>query len=926
MQMQTLMHWPMQRVLARCSPLRPDTAAAAAGRRAVSTGARARTHAHPSTSCGACACPRPRVRPRPRRRELHTQSTPVPSPSPSPSVPSASPIVSRHAASSTSGSSRLVKGNAVTALYSTIFAVAVLLDVQVKERQVERWKEQLEAARAEMLELQLEEARLLQNLEVRRKVRRLALPVRQRRMYSTWRELGEGSTVDGGASAVVAQASSVTPREEAAAATPSHETARAHSTTATGGPLDAILSPHITSSSEPAPILTPPAADDEDPFGEIDPSDGDPKPARDQCRGDALREEAVQRLAMRAAAIKLLLRPRIAHTYGSLSRRATEGDSTNGAADLPGKTVGELLDELARLNSRIWRLKYTKGTPYSDIVSPLTSAGKREAQRRERAQLSLHLRALFQEFTDGRMTLADLVLLVAENLLSSPVPIPSSDVELLITQFTRAHQNDIVRMLVLTLLPNGYYLTVPVIVATITFFSKTRDLYGFDGFLRFLQNLSRSPVNMPVLWRAQRVNGVEVAVPASARYPHVMNALIAAALSFDQPQRADAWLAIHRENGYDAGPEVLGAYLRYFSVQPNWAEGAPVLLRAVAYLGSSAAAAGGSVGTSPVRARSTAERLVLYMLVFCNCTGRQQLAGRIAAAAAEHGLNWRDSLNARDIRLSVQFATEQWAAAEQQWPGRSSQRGDGDHAEAEAEAEAEADRVTRSSLGRRCAAFARSIRVEIRKEMRRGHVAGDDMDDPLGAEHRRWRRGVRRRRGWLAQDDDRTAQDQSGSNDHPARSLQDWQSIADGDRSASPRTLTPSVPESGAESGAESRAESGVPSYPGTQHAASSASQSESLSESDAGLTDEQQRRQQQQTVSQTLAQTGSASDGSEHVTAASTRSSLRDDIQFITYSLKLSDMAIDDLKLEMTMETRRAELARLQDQLAKMKRSVHVR
>ncbi|KAI5288014.1 hypothetical protein KEM55_009194, partial [Ascosphaera atra] len=66
-------------------------------------------------------------------------------------------------------SRRLMKGNAVTGLYSTIFAVAVLLDIGAKDRHVKEWEKQLAAVKAEMLELQVEEARLLHSLEARRK-------------------------------------------------------------------------------------------------------------------------------------------------------------------------------------------------------------------------------------------------------------------------------------------------------------------------------------------------------------------------------------------------------------------------------------------------------------------------------------------------------------------------------------------------------------------------------------------------------------------------------------------------------------------------------------------------------------------------------------------------------------------------------------
>ncbi|KAI5308528.1 hypothetical protein KEM55_005489 [Ascosphaera atra] len=52
---------------------------------------------------------------------------------------------------------------------------------------------------------------------------------------------------------------------------------------------------------------------------------------------------------------------------------------------------------------------------------------------------------------------------------------------------------------------------------------------------------------------------------------------------------------------------------------------------------------------------------------------------------------------------------------------------------------------------------------------------------------------------------------------------------------------------------------------------------------------------------------------------------SLQRNMDYVTYSLKVSDMSINDLKMELDMESRRAQLAELKSQLATLKQSVHV-
>ncbi|KAI5303933.1 hypothetical protein KEM56_007041, partial [Ascosphaera pollenicola] len=433
----------------------------------------------------------------------------------------------------TATSRRLVIGNAVTAFYSTIFAVAVLFDIQMKERQVEQWQKQLDTVKAEMLELQIEEARMLQNLEVRRRVRRLALPM-QRRQYCTQAPRPQYGGAGFLRRSTAAQVPTVGPATSTSSTKPPSPEANDDCANSPQRQIKSSLqdvAPSQESESIPhdiSEILDFGSNETGDPF-----LDEEFQGNKDFSSGDALREGAIQRLAMRQLAIKLLLRPRIAHTYGSTPRQ----DQVE--LQLPRNSTSDLLEELASIKKRILSLKYNRHASFDDIIADTTDLSRKESLRQEREELSRELPVLFAEYFDHRLSLTDLTLLVSKNLLSSEEPIPSSDIGLLVTQFTRARQNDIVRMILETLLPNKFYITVQIMVSTINYFNKTKDLFGFDGFMRFLQGLS-SPINMPMLWRAVNVGGVEVAIPSNSRYPYVMNALVAAALSFEQPQKADA--------------------------------------------------------------------------------------------------------------------------------------------------------------------------------------------------------------------------------------------------------------------------------------------------------------------------------------------------------------------------------------------------
>lgn len=551
--------------------------------------------------------------------------------------------------SSTAAARRLYAGNAVTMFYSTIFAAAVWLDVGAKHKHATEWKNQLEGIRAEMVELQIEEERLLAALDRRHRIRRLPLPM-QKRGYST------------------ASYASRPAREHERGLDESYRRIKSDVSRNAPESIADVVDFNLVE-QEPGNVFA------NDPFwGNTDYS-----------TSDALREGAIRRLATRQLAIKLLLRPRIAHSYGSVP--VTDGSLFR----LPKTGTSELLTELEAIKQRILALRFQKREPYGDIIHDL-GLQRQEDLFREREALHKDLIRKFDRFDHGEIGLAELILSVSRNLLCSEEPISSQSVELLITQFSRARQNDIVRMILETILPNKFTITLPIIVSTINFFNKTRDLFGFDGFMRFLQGFG-SPIKMPLPWQNVRVGDTDVALPTKPRHPYVMNALVSAALSFEQPARAAAWLHLLRETGYNEGPEVLGSYLRFYSVTPNWARGRHILLRSVAYLMS-----------TTTHSESAAERLVLYMIVLCNCCGQHELASTLVRAAADARLDWFSCFNKRDLRLSVRLAMKQWQIA----------LDEAQHAAAAGLKKAGAG-VTPPPIGVRCYQFAAAVEPAIRQ-------------------------------------------------------------------------------------------------------------------------------------------------------------------------------------------------------------------
>ncbi|EFW19330.1 conserved hypothetical protein [Coccidioides posadasii str. Silveira] len=489
---------------------------------------------------------------------------------------------------------RLLLGNSITMFYSTIFVTAVMLDTKSKgKRRLEREKE-IEAVKAEVREMKEEEHRILESLA--RRWRPLQRSFRSaRRQYST-------------------------------AASPVAEYERYRS-------MASQSTKELYEDAPEIPSQTIPENEDEQ-----EPFEGAPEIT-------PTRKRAIRLLAMRMLGIRLLLRPSIAHTYGTESKTRVHNPKP------VNLSVDELLEKLEVVQRRLMQIKFSSKAYYGDVCIDINLDDHgRLLQTRNAA--SYKLLSLFNFYESGSISVDHLISEVARILIAAEEPLSPRGVETLISKFARARMNDVVKMAMDSLFKNSFPLTIPVIVSSLSWFSKARDLSGFENFL----DLLRTPdpfVDMPLRWHSTNIGGVEIAIPPSSTpSPFVLNSLIACALQFDQPHKADAWLDVLRAMGFSDTIPTLGAYLRYYSLRADWTKGRHVLMRAVFYLLS-----------SRNHPRHEIERLILYMIILCETCGRKQIADLIVDAAVSSGVRWEHSTSSRDSRPALLWAVQKWRDA-----------------------------------------------------------------------------------------------------------------------------------------------------------------------------------------------------------------------------------------------------------------------
>ena len=504
--------------------------------------------------------------------------------------------------------------NSITAFYSSIFAGAALADARFKNKRRAEWEEKIAAVNEEIGVLLDEEKRLLSTLDSRRRRRSVNGAV-QTRSYST-----------------AIPSSNFEPhrlREEEDASNIHHE----HEA---GSRFDGGVATATDGGFEDLEDLK---KDDE--------MDLETEPVPGWLSGPFLQQKAVQLLAMKQLAIRLLLRPSIGHNYAAVQMNYPAD------FDAPRMNVSNLLDELNRLRNRIRYVKENEMENIDDIVHGLRSKSAYEI-RRERIRLDSEMDRDTEIYISGRMSLEELLLRLASNLTQSTDPDRPVAFKYMLLAFGHTRQNDLGKMVLRTLLPHAFLLNSPLIITILHFLRKTKDLKNFDLFLNMLRG-EGYPVNlgkMP-LFKQKVINGIDLTVPAlDSSNPVLYSAMIMAALRFDQPERADAFLQAARVTGFMDDYTTLFAYLRYCAIRKDWWSGLSSLKRAVAYLASTTA-----------HIEEKTERLIVWMVHMCDECQKHDLSEILIKATMDSGFDPGIGEKQWDIHFPSDPDYERWQKA-----------------------------------------------------------------------------------------------------------------------------------------------------------------------------------------------------------------------------------------------------------------------
>ncbi|EAW17634.1 uncharacterized protein NFIA_075640 [Aspergillus fischeri NRRL 181] len=533
-----------------------------------------------------------------------------------PCLSTSAPGITSRAATAAS-KRRLRIGNSVTALYTSIFAAAALADARAKDKRRHEWAEKIAAVKEEVNELVNEEHRLLEAIQARRS-RTLSQGALQKRSFTTWRSIP-------------------TPRSDQW--------------------LQRNPSRRLVHASRSADLEDDEEIVDEFQSGklqEIVEDEGDPDDDRTGLEDgffpedmevpkwlsdNTIRQKAIRKLAVKQLAIRLLLRESLAHNYSGLAM------DHKADFDMPQLNYAELLSELNKLRRRIRLLKLTEGAYYDDLAHDLRVRSTAELNM-ERTRLDDEAARDVSLFLRNKMSIQELNLRLANNLLQSSDPDRPYFMKLMILAFTRSMQNDLSDLVLRTVLPHKFPLNSSLIISILTYYKKSKNLKAFDSFLKVLRG-EGYPVDLGKLgfYKKMVVNGVEITIPpvASAN-PVIYTTLITAALRFEQLDRADAWLQAGRKHGFTDDFSTLYAYLKYYAKREDWQNGLYALRRSLAFLTG-----------STLHSDRHVERLIVHMVQLCDWCGKWDLADAMISAAIDSGFDWS---SATTNQLDIQFGRD----------------------------------------------------------------------------------------------------------------------------------------------------------------------------------------------------------------------------------------------------------------------------
>lgn len=534
----------------------------------------------------------------------------------------------------------------MTALYTSIFAAAALADARSKAQRRHDWEEKIAAVKAEVNELVDEEQRLLESLQSRRQSR-------LRDSFAQNRGLGITSNV-----------SPITlPRTIPSQPTRSFHTRR---------DLNDIATPQIPEK---------PTSDWQHDAENVHQEEGEDAGnfhleeenyMREEhedmhCRHefmeswvvqDTHRVKAIQKLALKQFAIRLVLRPQIAHRYygvPAMYRRDFQ---------VPQVNTSKLLVELNSLRRRINVLRKHPDSYYRDLLNDYDTMGDREIENITR-DLDDELEQNLQAYMSNHMSLDEVILRISENLLNSVDPDRPKAFRMILLAFNQTRQNDINEILLRTVLPHRFYLSTPLIMTIFSFYRKSKNLKDFDLFLKQLTGDGWS-ANLGVFspYSSRRVNGLEVVVPPlDSNNVLIYTELIISALRFNQPDRADAWLQAARRVGFFDNFNTLFSYLKFYSIRQDWEKGSAALKRATTYLLS-------ATGLEP----PYVDRLIVLMAHLCDSCGRKESAQALISAAMESGFQPELPSLQEDVEPITDPTFARWVNAAQEVPHKQSSR------------------------------------------------------------------------------------------------------------------------------------------------------------------------------------------------------------------------------------------------------------
>lgn len=506
-------------------------------------------------------------------------------------------------------------GNSVTALYTSIFAAAALADAKAKTQRRYDLEEKIAAVKTEVNELVDEEQRILETLFSRRKswgINRLL------------QERGFGSTTS----------PRIRPRISQSQSTKFFHTGRR------------LYENQSAQIEENLPT---------EEFGDLDLQEAEASALRaamnealpDWVVGDTARIKAVQKLALKQFAIRILLRPIIAHKYSGIPM------NYGADFDVPQIDVNNLLSELNVVRRQMNTLLHKRNVDLTDVIADFDAMRSEEAKENDK-RLDEELRESIQSFTSQQMSLQELLLRVSSNLIQSADPDRTAAFRELLIVFTHTRQNDLNDLLLQSLLPNRFYLSTSLIVTILSFFRKSKNLKDFDLFLQMLSGEGYT-VNLGAigLFRRRKINGLTTVIPPLYGSSTVIyTELISAALRFNQPDRADAWLQAARKSGFFDNFNTLFTYIRFYSIRQDWEKGIHALKRAVTYLVS-------STDLSP----RLVERLLLYMVHLCDSCCQKDVSESLISAAVHSGFNPNIPSQQNDIAPIVDLEGRRWKNA-----------------------------------------------------------------------------------------------------------------------------------------------------------------------------------------------------------------------------------------------------------------------